>query len=372
MLVFIRSLFLWSNVLLALLLSASAFLTFLNPGQYWIAGFAGMFFPPLFLLALLFIPLWVLYKKKYYLISLAATLLCAGPALHTWGIHFFQRNDVQQKADSSQFTLMTYNTSSMGLLHYQDVAPVRNQVYAAVRAASPDVLCLQEFYTNDNPALANNIDSIRLAGDYPWHYFTCDKSHWDTWHYGIILFSRYPVVKAEKVACGFSAAGSGSSFLLADLRIGADTIRVISGQLTSYMFTRSDFKELYTLRRQGITDTGGFTALLMKMRHTFSQRAAQARQLAALATASPYPVIVCGDFNDTPVSFTYRTVSAHLQDAFLQRCAGWGRTLSYLSPTLRIDYILPQERFYVHACQVLKVPRSEHFPVMARLSLKKH
>lgn len=107
------------------------------------------------------------------------------------------------------------------------------------------------------------------------------------------------------------------------------------------------------------------------MKGTFAKRSAQSLQLHDLVAASPYPVIVCGDFNDTPVSFTYRTISTDLRDAFLAKQAGWGRTLSYLSPSLRIDYILPHKDFQIHAFKTLYPSPSEHFPLVARLSLKK-
>ncbi|CAL1520990.1 endonuclease/exonuclease/phosphatase family protein [Chitinophaga sp. MM2321] len=350
----------WSSILLVVCLLLSAYLPYLNPGKYWISGFAGIFFPVLFLVCLALIPLWFFYKKKYAFVILAIMLLCTKPALQTWGLHIFGNNDHSIQANSKQFTLMTYNVSSMGLSQYKINQPERLAVFDMVSQASPDILCMQEFYTNDNPDLSRNLDSLRLVGKYPYHYFTCDWVNWDTWYYGIVLFSRYPVVNAKTITCDENAKGSGKSFLQADLVIHGDTIRVLTGQLISYMFHSED-RHVRALAS---------AAFLRKMKKTFSSRAAQALQLAALTAESPYPVIVCGDFNDTPASYTYNTISKGLQDAFLQTGSGWGRTLSYLSPTLRIDYLLPQSNFNIHSCKVFQPPLSEHFPVMACLSLK--
>ncbi|HVI43666.1 MAG TPA: endonuclease/exonuclease/phosphatase family protein [Chitinophaga sp.] len=349
-------------ILLIVLLLLSAYLPVLNPGQYWLSGFASMAFPFIFLACLVTVPLCWFFSKRYALLTLIAVLLCLKPATYTWGTHLFHNNAIP--ASSGVFSIMTYNTSSMGLSAYKTDTVVRAAVFDVVAGANPDILCLQEFYTNDDPGKrSHHIDSLRQIGKYPYHYFTCDWVNWNTWYYGLILFSRYPIAAATTIPCNETAVGSGKSFLQADLVVHGDTIRVLTAQFISYMFSRDDIDNLLHLRSWEI---------LTKMRQTFIHRSHQAVQLAALAAASPYPVIICGDLNDTPASFTYMTVSRGLQDAFLVAGAGWGRTLSYLSPSLRIDYILPNPSFRIHSCEVPQPQRSEHFPVMARLSLKKH
>lgn len=351
----------WLNLLLITALLLSSWLPYLNPRQCWIIGFTGLFFPFLFVACILFASLCWWHKNKKYLLANVIALLCGIPAaLDTWGLHVFHR---PVKPGNGQFTLMTYNSSSMGLHAYQTDTARTRAIYDVLEKASPDMLCIQEFYTNDEQEKEQHLENICLSGRYSHHFFTQDKIHWNTWHYGIVLFSRYPIIAATAIPCGESKAGSGSTFLQADVAIAGDTIRVFSVQLTSYMFNREDYQQMRTLPGKG---------LLYKMRLAVEKRAAQAVQLAGLVAASPYPTIVCGDFNDTPASFTYKTISRHLQDVFLATGSGWGRTLSYLSPSLRIDYILPQPSFEIHGGQVFPVTPSEHFPVMACLSLKKH
>lgn len=362
---FSTPLLLWSSTMLAIGLLFSAWLPYLNPGKFWIAGFSGFFFPILFPICLLLIPLLWWYKMKKQWILCGIAVCCCMPAVMvTWGFHFFRNNNsITKQPNSAEFTLMTYNTSSMGLVAYKTDEDKAAAIYDAIRANSPDILCMQEFYSNDLPDKEHHVDSIMRTGRYTWHYFTCDKTGWDTWHYGIALFSRYPVVSATAVPCGKSKVGSGSTFLQADLLINGDTVRLFSVHLTSYMFRGEDYDHMKV-------PVGG--GLISKMRSTFQKRSSQAIQLAALVAESPYPAIVCGDFNDTPVSFTYKTVSKNMQDAFLETGSGWGRTLSFLSPTLRIDYLLAQPSFRIHSGAVFPIHPSEHFPVMACLSLKKH
>ncbi|MBV8254564.1 MAG: endonuclease/exonuclease/phosphatase family protein [Chitinophaga sp.] len=358
----LRIILLTGNILLSAALLASIFLPYLNPASFWPAGFAGLTFPFLFIINLVLLPVWLLLRKKYWLLPIIAIVLSVGALIKTWAFHPFHENSLEKTTGSKEFTVMTYNTSNMGLKYFTEEKAIRSNVYNTIVFGQADILCLQEFYTNDKPDYTHNIDSIRIKAGYEYHYFTKDKIHWDTWYYGIALFSHHPILKATTIPCGVSTNGSGSSFLQADLLVNGDTVRVITLQLVSYMLNGGDLKGAKDLH---------IRPLVHKMKQTFTHRAAQAAQLAGLIQESPFPIIVCGDFNDVPVSYTYRKVAADLQDAYLKTGNGLGRTMSYISPTLRIDYIMASKQLQVLGCQAMRVADSEHFPVIARLSLKK-
>ena len=359
------------NCLLIAALLTSVWLPYLSPQLWWPSGFAGLLFPVLLCLNLLFIPVWLLYKKKYYWFPITATLLSYKAILVSFSLRLPQEPVTGLRAPS-QFTVMTFNTSSMGVKGYKLDKELHASIIHTLKEASPDLLCLQEFYTNDDPELTDNIAAIQQNLGYPHYYFTADKTHWDTWHYGIILFSRYPVIHTRKIPCGYSEAGSGSSILEADVLINSDTVRIYTAQLRSYMFNPAELSQINAIKSLdgNHTQLPAARALASKMRHTFTTRARQAQLLHGLASESPYPVIVCGDMNDTPVSYTYYTVSQQLQDAFLEKGSGIGRTLSFLSPTLRIDYILAHSQFNIHGYRTFTNASFEHFPVMASFSLK--
>ncbi|WP_343669569.1 endonuclease/exonuclease/phosphatase family protein [Chitinophaga sp.] len=345
--------------IVALSLILSSWLPYLNPGKWWLSGFAGLFFPIVLVINLFCLVYWLLRKKPYWGLSLAAILLSCRALLLTFGHH------PAGKAATSQpgsFTLMTFNSSSMGLKKYVEDAAIKQSIYTTLQSASPDILCLQEFYTNSSPGYTDHLNTIKETVHYPYHYFTCDKIRWNTWQYGIVLFSKYPIISACHIPCGHSDVGSGSSILQADIKINEHTIRVFTAQLQSYMFRRKDYAAL-----QGQTTQA--RGLAGRMKHTFGKRSAQAEQLAALIKESPYPTIVCGDFNDVPVSYTYNTISPNMQDAFLEQGWGIGKTLSFLAPTLRIDYILTQSPFHVNGFSSFPHKGFEHFPIMASLSL---
>jgi len=347
-------------IIITLLLSV--WLPYISPHQLWPSGFIGLLFPLCWCLNLLFIPFWLFYKKRFFWLSIAGIILTLNAACHSFGLH-------PMSNDKGQFTLMTFNTSSMGLKDYKEDTTLKSTIYETIRVASPDILCLQEFYTNEQEGLSDHIAGLKESLRYPYHYFTRDKTIWNTWHYGIVLFSRYPVINAVKIPCGHSAAGSGSSILQADVQVNNSIIRIFTAHLQAYMFNSADYSFIY-LKDPGNMRKG--KSLVEKMRSTVYKRAEQSRLLASLIAASPYPTIVCGDFNDVPVSYTYNTISNHMQDAFLAKGWGMGRTLSFLSPTLRIDYIMAQSDFNIHSYKTFRKKGFEHFPVMAGFSLKRN
>jgi endonuclease/exonuclease/phosphatase family metal-dependent hydrolase len=84
---------------------------------------------------------------------------------------------------------------------------------------------------------------------------------------------------------------------------------------------------------------------------------------------SPYKKIFCGDFNDVPNSYTYFQIRGNMQDAFLQKGFGLGRTYTGISPTLRIDYILADKAFTVTQFKKMDVKLSDHYPIVADLQI---
>lgn len=352
------------NLLITIGLLLSAWLPRLNPQHYWLSGFAGLFFLVSWSINFLFILLWLILKRRYYRISALGLVLSGNALFNSVGTHFASERPVSIP-EKKQFTLMTFNTSNMGLKDYHEDTSLQRSIYSTLQQTSPDILCLQEFYTNEGAGFSNHIDSMKQLLHYPYHSFTADKTHWYTWHYGIVLFSRYPIIRASKIPCGFSTAGSGSSFLQADVLLYGDTVRILTAQLQSYMFQGNDYK----LLEEGQGSFSAIRSLTSRMKQVIYKRAGQSEQMARLIARSPYKLIVCGDLNDTPVSYTYNTISAHLQDAFLHKGCGIGRTLAFLAPTLRIDYILAQWPLQVHAYRTYAQKGFQHFPVMASLSL---
>ena len=106
------------------------------------------------------------------------------------------------------------------------------------------------------------------------------------------------------------------------------------------------------------------------MRKTAIVRSKEARTIKENIVKSPYPVVVCGDFNDIPVSYTYHVLSEGLQDAFQESAWGFGKTYAGHIPALKIDNILLDNSLEALHCHIPKIPFSDHYPVVAQFKFK--
>ena len=110
-------------------------------------------------------------------------------------------------------------------------------------------------------------------------------------------------------------------------------------------------------------------SIAKKLSYAFRLRGNQAEQVRAELDKSPYRAAICGDFNDVPNSYTYFTIRGAWNDAFISKGFGIGRTYVHISPTLRIDYILADQRLPILQCRKFPLPYSDHNPVIADLQL---
>ncbi|MBK6345563.1 MAG: endonuclease/exonuclease/phosphatase family protein [Bacteroidales bacterium] len=109
--------------------------------------------------------------------------------------------------------------------------------------------------------------------------------------------------------------------------------------------------------------------ILRKFKQAFISRASEAREVAEQIKQSPFPVIVCGDFNDTPSSYTYKKMSEGLSDAFKESGRGFGQTYAGRFPSFRIDYILHDPEMQSSGFRRTRVPLSDHYPVSTYISI---
>ncbi|WP_165798391.1 endonuclease/exonuclease/phosphatase family protein [Chitinophaga costaii] len=358
------------HLLTSLLLLLSVLLPLLHPRAFWPSGLAGLFFVPLLALSLCFIPVWWWwYKRPYYWLSIILLLPCIPAMEVSFGLHPFRQQPLEKKDNG--FTIMSFNTSSMGLKHYMEDSAEQQSIYDMLQTASPDILCLQEFYTSPNKDRTDHLSLIQERLGYSDHFFTNDGNFFYTCYVGIVLYSRFPILHATRILLDTTNLGSGNSVLQADLRIDNDTVRVFALQLKSYMFRDAEYQDIRRIKTLRDITLSASRHVLAKMYPTFARRAQEADTLHTLIAQSPYPVLLCGDFNDVPVSYTYRTISRDMNDAFLSQGWGLGRTFHALSPTLRIDYILSQPAFQIDGYASFARKGFEHVPIMAALSLRR-
>lgn len=269
------------------------------------------------------------------------------------------RTTEEPAAEDPSFTILTYNTHRMGLFRKPDY----NRVIHYIRRTNADIVCLQEvevYKDSKYLTLPELRDAMRR---YPYTYYDF-KVHNKRRQFGNVVFSRYPLTNKQTVR--YSSRSNISS--RCDVVIGHDTLRLIVNHLESNRFTRSDFQLPDSLSGENLKASA--QRISEKLESARAIRHGQARAVHEEIEESPYPVIVVGDFNSTPLSYAYWRIRAGLRDAFLESPWGHlGNTYVRHHLGIRIDYILCSRSIRTSHFRLDKVDYSDHYPISATLTL---
>lgn len=361
---FTRNILLLLHVCIAAVFLVACLVPFIGPDQFWPISFLGLMFPYIVLVLLAFFFLWAFIKPKYCLIS----LLCMFAGWKSLAVMFAFHPTDTGKDSVAGIKVMSYNVR-----YFKDFekSPRKNRVIREgimnmIEEQSPDILCLQEFYTSESPLDNDNKEDISRRMDLPYRYFSSDHNYKNN-HSGVILFSRFPIIRSGKLKLLQNSPYESAIF--ADIVRKNDTIRIFTVHLQSIYLSHKDLAGIELVKAQEDTGFVASMAIVSKLRKAFLKREFQAQTLSDQIKSSPYPVIVCGDFNDTPNSYAYFKIRNGLQDAFLQKGFGLGRTYAGIAPTLRIDYIFVSPGIRVHSFERIKEDLSDHYPIISRVSL---
>lgn len=346
--------------------------SFLSPGKYWYIALLGVVFPFIVLALVLFILFWWFFKSRWAFLSVA-TLLIGWSQVHAlFGLHLFSSFKMEKPAGALR--IMQWNVSRLDQMNpKRPGGSFRQPILDYIKKMSPDVLCMEEFLESNNPREFNeNIPYFTDTLKYPYHFFARDHRRWDgVYEHGVIIFSRYPILDTLRIRySGPDSLRAAESLIHADIDVNGKRVRVFATHLQSLRFDGNDYSAIKTIAKgendNAINNSKG---ILKKFRLAYYLRSKQAELVRREKDDSPYPTIVCGDFNDVPNSFTYSRIKGDGRDAFLARGFGIGRTFASLSPTLRIDFILTDKRFDVLQFKKTKLYYSDHYPLVADLEL---
>ena len=299
---------------------------------------------PVVLLANLAALVWWLIRRRWIvaLMPLAALLLNMG-----YVSSMIQLPDFNAPAGSHDIRIATLNVNGFRQLGPKSITAAA--VAEMMRHEQVDVLCLQEFLDDGEfPA-----DSIGALFSRRMPYFVSEGN-------GAVA-SRYPILDCKYVRF----PDTSNDYLRADLLVEGDTLRIFSVHLQT-----SGIAQLRRRFQKDYNREAPVDSMLGAVDRNSRIRAAQVREIRAETDASPYPVILAGDFNDTPSSYTYREMKGALTDGF-RRCGnGYGGTFRYLGGLLRIDYVFYDDTFECVRYYMPSEVVSDHKVVIAELRFK--
>lgn len=327
------------------------------PLEHWVASMIMITLPIAWLLLVLLGLFWAFTRPWRSLLSVIGLLLGYWLYPRTFSVHTADATPEGIKA----FSVLSYNVSEFGREPYrQGRVPDKATLLTEWVLKHPaGIKCFQEFYADDQNSVYRMVDRLEQAG-YPYHAFLKPKQSGSI---GVATFSRYPILNEGKYA--FS---SFNGMLWADIKVNNDTIRVINVHLQSM-----GIRVRRVLTKKEMADVKAETrTVLGALKVGFTARQHEVRLVEEQIAQSPYPVIVTGDFNDTPYSVVYERLRRQLPNAFEDAGHGFGFTLNRAPKTIRID-----NQFYDPRLQVLDfethrdLPYSDHYPVEGQYVVKK-
>jgi endonuclease/exonuclease/phosphatase family metal-dependent hydrolase len=334
------------NLVLIVLTFIAYLLPFLAPKIFPLLSVFTLFMPLFFLANGLFFLYWGIQFKKRMILSGLVLLV---------GITFFNKfykfSAKEFEESDKDFTVMSYNVRLFNVFKWLDRDDIPDVILEFINAENPDILCIQEF---SNSA---NID-LKV---YPYKFVLMEGKQIKT---GQAIFSKFPIIEHGNIVF----PNSNNNVVYADIKKGKDIIRVYNMHLQSIKIS-PDVNEIS--ENIDVIDQQKSKFLFIRISKAFKQQQEQAAIFKEHEKDCKYPIIICGDMNNSAFSYVYRNIKGKLKDSFEEAGVGFGATYKFKYYPARIDYIFADETMEVKQFENFpEFQNSDHYPIMAKLSMK--
>jgi len=327
------------NMVLTVLTFIAYILPFLAPNLFPILSVFTLVMPLMLILNFLFFLYWLLQTKRQMLLSGLVLLL---------GITFiskcykFSSKDLPE--DKDDFTLMSYNVRMFNLYEWLPDTDIPQKIMEFVKEQNPDIVCIQEYTKRGN---------VKFKGYRHKFIFGRDGIS------GQAIYSKFPIIDSGHI----EFPDSGNNVVFADIKKGRDTLRVYSMHLQSIKIS-PDIHETIDEEKSKI--------IFRRLSAAFKKQQLQAELVQKHKSECKYPMIICGDLNNSAFSYVYRSVKGKMKDSFEEAGNGFGKSYNYKYYPARIDYIFADKNIDVKQYTTFGTfENSDHFPVMTRLCFEK-
>lgn len=352
---FVALIILAINALFTGLLLLAAYSPYIHPESHPVQSCFGLTFPIFVLINGCFLIFWLTIQRyRSALLPLIGFLLCYSQIRTYLPINFHTSN-----LPEGSIKLLSYNIMGFDGASKKDG---KNPILTYLKESNADILCLQEYATEESPRHLTQKDIERELKAYPYHRINIVGSG-NGYTNKIACYSKYPILSARVL--DYPSEYNGS--VIYELKLNEDTITLINNHLESNKLTKED-KDIYEdilkdPEKEKVKS--GARLLIRKIAEASAIRASQADTIAREIKSSRYPyMIVCGDFNDTPISYAHRVIAKDLDDAFTQSGRGLGVSYNQNKFYFRIDNILISKNLRAYNCTVDRsIKESDHYPI---------
>lgn len=357
-----RFLFISVNILFLVLLLLAAYSDGISPEKSLIPAYLGLVFPIIFFICCCYVVYWLFTRDwLFFFISVCVFALCWGPISRYYPFH--RKQEVPKE---NVIKVLTYNVMNFAGKRHTPLSP--NRIVEYIAKSEADIVCLQEYTVAHSGKELTSDDVFKALDMYPYRsVLELNRNRYSL--SGLAVFSKYPIKKTRKIEYGSRYNGS----VICELEINGKTLALINNHLESFKLTQEDRSQYSSLIKSLDSDALGEIrgTFQQKLGPAFLLRAEQAKIVAEeIEKQKTDYIVVCGDFNDTPISYAHRIVQGELTDAFVASGKGMGTTYNQNLFWFRIDNILHSPNITSYNCTVDRVKYSDHYPMWCYLQLE--
>lgn len=335
------------NIVLTVLTFIAYVLPFLAPNLFPILSVLTLFMPLFIVFNALFFIYWGIQFKKHIILSVLVLLMGI-----TFINRFYKFSAKEYPVEEKDFVVMSYNVRLFNVFKWLDRDNVPDKILEFINDKNPDILCIQEYSTSAK------ID-LKV---YRHKYIFIEGNQIKT---AQAIFSKFPIINQGNIVF----PNSNNNVVFVDIKKGKDIIRVYNMHLQSIKIS-PDVSELDEKNIDAI-DQGKSQKLFNRISKAFMQQQQQAEIVKEHKNNCSYPIVICGDMNNSAFSYVYRNIKGSLKDSFEQAGVGFGATYKFRYYPARIDYIFADEQMKVKKFESFPdFENSDHYPIMARLSME--
>lgn len=351
------------NVIFLVLLSTSFLVWNISPAKTAYLAYLGLAFGIILLLNFLFLLFWLCTRNWIFLIfNIIIIGICYSPIISFFPMHMFS----SQVDEKDGLKVLSYNVRGF---NWKINKPWdTNPIVVYLQDQKADIICIQEYVASTDPKKATS-EKLSKALDMPYYKITPLRAV-GSFVYGLAIFSKYPIKTAEKLPLETTDNGS----VLYNVDFKGKILTIINNHLESNRLTSKDKKLYADLFKERTKES------LDEVKHNLDERLgkAYAKRAPQSIVLSNYikkqttdGTIVCGDFNDTPISYTYHTVKeANLVDSYIENGFGPGITYHENHFLFRIDFIFHTRNMMASNFKIGKVRYSDHYPISTYIKFK--
>ncbi|KAA5547549.1 endonuclease/exonuclease/phosphatase family protein [Adhaeribacter rhizoryzae] len=340
------------------------FCLYVSPETFWPAAFIALTLPGALLLNILFLLIWVFNRSFKAILPLLVIVFSWNYYERGFAINLSPNNELLD-VEPQMLQVLSYNVRIFNTYaHLQDENQQSSKKMIKWVASHPaDIFCLQEFYNETRSPVYNTTSKIGKQHQKRF-YIAETLVNGVGAQFGLAIFSKFPIV--GKGIIRFREKTNNLAMFI-DVKLEKDTVRVYNFHFQSMSIEEKDIVDTY--QDQDKLTVGG-RKLLRQFKRGVVKRADQVNLLLEHAAASPYPVILCGDTNDLPYSYTYQRLKSEHTNAFQAKGWGIGATYNGKLPFVRIDNQFCDDRWEVLNYSLHDtIPYSDHFPITATFKL---